>query len=109
MTAIVRGCLRENRWVNEQAVYSPAPDLYGTPNHHYGSRFLFDRQGKLLFSIGDRGQKEAAQDLARPLGKVHRVNDDGTVPADRPRERASLGVRARADGRRRGQHPRARP
>jgi len=84
MTAIVRGCVRENRWVNEQEIYSPAPDLDGRPNHHYGSRLLFDRQGKLLFSIGDRGQKEAAQDLASPLGKVHRVNDDGTVPADNP-------------------------
>jgi glucose/arabinose dehydrogenase len=84
MTAIVRGRLRESRWVDEQAVYTPAPELFGTPNYHYGSRFLFDGQGKLLFSIGDRGLPAKAQDLASPLGKVHRVNDDGTVPADNP-------------------------
>jgi glucose/arabinose dehydrogenase len=84
MTAVVRGRIRESAWVDEQAIYTPAPDLFGTPNYHYGSRFLFDRGGKLLFSIGDRGQKDAAQDPARPLGKVHRVNDDGTVPADNP-------------------------
>jgi glucose/arabinose dehydrogenase len=84
MTAIVRGRIRENRWVDEQPIYSPPPDLYGTPNYHYGSRLLFDREGRLFYSIGDRGQKEAAQDLGSPLGKVHRVNDDGTVPADNP-------------------------
>jgi glucose/arabinose dehydrogenase len=84
MTAIVRGRLRDNHWVDEQAIYMPAADLFGTPNYHYGSRFLFDRAGKLLFSIGDRGLRDAAQVLASPLGKVHRVNDDGTVPADNP-------------------------
>jgi glucose/arabinose dehydrogenase len=84
MTAVVRGRIRENRWVDEQAIYTPAPELFGAENYHYGSRFLFDRDGRLFFSIGDRGQKDAAQDLGRPLGKVHRVNDDGTVPADNP-------------------------
>jgi aldose sugar dehydrogenase len=84
MTAIVRGRLRENRWVDEQPVYLPPPPLYGPQNYHYGSRFLFDRQGKLLYSIGDHGTPPAAQDLGSPLGKVHRVNDDGTVPPDNP-------------------------
>jgi aldose sugar dehydrogenase len=84
MTAIVRGRLRDHRWVDEQSVYRPPPELYGPQNYHYGSRFVFDRQGKLLYSIGDRGQPPAAQDLGSPLGKVHRVNDDGTVPSDNP-------------------------
>ena len=84
MTAIVRGRLRDNRWVDEQPVYVPSAALYGPPNYHYGSRFLFDREGKLLYSIGDRGQPPAAQDLASPLGKVHRINDDGTVPEGNP-------------------------
>jgi glucose/arabinose dehydrogenase len=84
MTAIVRGRLRDHRWVDQQDVYKPAPAVFGPPNYHYGSRFLFDREGKLLYSIGDRGQPAASQDLASPLGKVHRVNDDGTVPADNP-------------------------
>jgi glucose/arabinose dehydrogenase len=84
MTAIVRGKLEGNAWVDEQAVYTPAPELFGPPNYHYGSRFLFDRQGKLFYSIGDRGQPPSAQDLGSPLGKVHRVNNDGTVPSDNP-------------------------
>jgi len=84
MTAIVRGKLRGNRWVDEQVLYEPAPELFGPLNVHYGSRFLFDRQGKLFYSIGERGQPPAAQDLGSPLGKVHRINDDGTVPSDNP-------------------------
>jgi glucose/arabinose dehydrogenase len=84
MTAVVRGRLRDHRWTDEQPIYAPPPELFGEPNHHYGSRFLFDRAGKLLYSIGDRGLPALAQDLASPLGKVHRVNDDGSVPADNP-------------------------
>jgi glucose/arabinose dehydrogenase len=84
MTAIVRGRLRENRWVDQEEVYKPVPALFGPQNYHYGSRFLFDLQGKLLYSIGDRGVPPGAQDLGSPLGKVHRVNDDGTVPEDNP-------------------------
>lgn len=84
MTRVVRGRIRNHRWVDQQVVFEAAPELYGSPNIHYGSRFLFDRQGKLLFSIGDRGRMEAAQDLASPLGKVHRVDDDGGVPGDNP-------------------------
>ena len=34
--------------------------------------------------IGERGAMENAQDLTKPLGKIHRVNDDGTVPKDNP-------------------------
>jgi aldose sugar dehydrogenase len=84
MTAIVRGRIREHAWVDEQAIYAPPPELFGPENYHYGSRFLFDRQGKLVYSIGDRGRPKTAQDLGSPLGKVHRVNDDGTVPSDNP-------------------------
>ncbi|MEY4004238.1 MAG: hypothetical protein RLZZ221_334, partial [Verrucomicrobiota bacterium] len=44
----------------------------------------FDRQGFLFFTIGERGQGPHAQDITRPNGKVHRIHDDGRVPADNP-------------------------
>jgi glucose/arabinose dehydrogenase len=84
MTRIVRARVRDGRWVDEQALYEPAPELFNPENVHYGSRFLFDPAGKLLYSIGDRGVPGAAQDLASPIGKVHRVNDDGTAAPDNP-------------------------
>jgi aldose sugar dehydrogenase len=84
MTVIVRGKLRGNAWVDEQVIFRGSPDLYSPANYHYGSRFTFDRQGHLFYSIGDKGSLESAQDLSKPLGKVHRVNDDGSVPKDNP-------------------------
>jgi aldose sugar dehydrogenase len=84
MTRIVRGRVRDGAWVDEEVLFEPAPELFGPENVHYGCRFVFDRDGKLLYSIGDRGHKEAAQNLGSPLGKVHRIDPDGGVPADNP-------------------------
>jgi glucose/arabinose dehydrogenase len=84
MTAIVRGRLKGNRWVDQQFLFKPAPELFAASNIHYGSRFVFDREGRLYYSIGDRGTMSDAQDLSKPAGKVHRVNDDGSVPRDNP-------------------------
>jgi aldose sugar dehydrogenase len=85
MTVIVRGKINaNNEWVDQQFIYRPAPELFTTNNSHYGSRFTFDRQGHLFYSIGERGVPANAQDLSNPLGKVHRVNDDGSIPKDNP-------------------------
>lgn len=85
MTVVVRGKINDkNEWVDQQFIFRAAPDLYTTQNSHFGSRFIFDRQGRLYHSIGDRGVPAVAQDLSSPLGKIHRVNDDGSVPTDNP-------------------------
>ena len=84
MTAIVRGRLRNNEWVDQQFIYHAPPALYTTDGSHFGSRFLFGPEGHLFYSIGDRGVMQNAQDLSSPLGKIHRVRDDGTVPGDNP-------------------------
>jgi aldose sugar dehydrogenase len=84
MTVIVRGKLRNNAWVDQQVIYRGTADLYSPADFHYGSRFIFDRQGHLFYSIGDKGRPENAQDLSKPTGKVHRINDDGSVPKDNP-------------------------
>ncbi len=84
MTAVVRGRIRDNQWTDEQTVFRAPQDLYLPTTVHYGCRLVFDDKGHLFFSIGERGMKEHAQDLARPNGKTHRVFDDGRVPADNP-------------------------
>ena len=84
-TVIVRGKINaKNEWVEQQVIYRSKPELYSAANVHFGSRFVFDREGHLFFSIGERGQMTNAQDLSNPLGKIHRVNDDGTIPKDNP-------------------------
>lgn len=84
MTVVVRGRVREGRWVDQESLYAPPPELYWADNTHFGSRFLFDHAGHLFYSIGDRGHEREAQDLSRPNGKIHRLGDDGRVPPDNP-------------------------
>jgi glucose/arabinose dehydrogenase len=84
MTVIARGKLRGNAWIDQQVIYRAPPTLYTPANMHYGSRFQFDQRGHLFYSIGDRGNISAPQDLSSPLGKIHRVRDDGSIPSDNP-------------------------
>lgn len=51
---------------------------------HYGHRLLFDDEGYLWISSGDRQKFTPAQDMQANLGKVIRLNDDGSVPNDNP-------------------------
>jgi glucose/arabinose dehydrogenase len=83
MTAVVRGRLEDHRFVDQETVFKAPAGLYRKGNPHFGSRFVFDK-GYLFFSIGERGQKDDAQDLTRPNGKIHRIFDDGRVPQDNP-------------------------
>jgi len=84
MTVIVRGRIDQGRWIDQQVLYRAPADGYWASNTHYGSRFIFDPQGRLFYSIGDRGRDADAQDLSKPNGKVHRINADGSVPPDNP-------------------------
>ena len=85
MTVIVRGKInKDNEWVEQQVLFRAPGTLYNSSNAHYGSRFIFDRQNHLFFSLGEKQQMLDAQDLSKATGKIHRVNDDGTVPADNP-------------------------
>ena len=51
---------------------------------HYGSRIVFDNQGFLYFSNGERGSQDNAQNLSNSHGKIHRIKDDGSIPTDNP-------------------------
>jgi glucose/arabinose dehydrogenase/galactose mutarotase-like enzyme len=84
MTVVVRGRIRDGRWVDQQEIFRAPPAHYHTSYIHYGCRFLFDREGHLFFTLGDRGESAEAQDPASPCGKIHRVFDDGRIPPDNP-------------------------
>jgi glucose/arabinose dehydrogenase len=51
---------------------------------HYGHRMLFDDDGHLWITSGDRQKFTPAQDMQANLGKMVRLNDDGSVPGDNP-------------------------
>ena len=84
MTAIVRAKFDE-----EAHALTDMEELYvGTPftsrGHHFGSRIVFDHDGYMYFSIGDRGEMNTAQDLSKSNGSLFRLNDNGTIPEDNP-------------------------
>ncbi len=84
MTAIMRGHLRGGEFVDRQQIFKADPALYRPGGQRFGSRLIFDNQGHLFFSIGDRAAPGDEQELSRPNGKIYRVNEDGSVPADNP-------------------------
>ncbi len=51
---------------------------------HFGSRLVFDANGYLFVSVGERGQSDWAQDPGNHAGTIVRLHDDGRVPADNP-------------------------
>ncbi len=81
-TAIMRAKLQGNSLVSQEKLFQALP--YSTRGQHYGSRIVFDDQGYMFFSVGDRGQMENAQNLSNHNGKIHRLHDDGRVPSDNP-------------------------
>lgn len=82
-TAIMRARLNGSKLVDQQLIYKGIPDT--DRGHHFGCKLVFDNKGYLFFGIGERGQHfDFPQKLNNSNGKIHRINDDGTIPADNP-------------------------
>ena len=87
-TSVARGALSADRKKLEdvRVIFRALP----TYNNglHFGSRLAFDSEGKLYITLGDRFDKEItrpqAQQLGSHLGKIIRINPDGSVPSDNP-------------------------
>jgi len=63
-------------------IFRQAPKVSG--GGHYGSRLVFGRDKTLFITLGERQLGSPAQDVAQTLGKVVRINRDGSLPADNP-------------------------
>jgi glucose/arabinose dehydrogenase len=83
-TAVARGRLSDaaDALVGVQVIFRQAPKVSGAG--HFGCRLAFAPDGKLFVTSGERFKFDPAQDLQSGLGKVFRINPDGTVPADNP-------------------------
>lgn len=82
-TAIMRARLDGTELKDSKVIFEAFP--YSSTRHHYGSRMAFGTDGKLYFSVGERGrEKEFPQQLDNDNGKIHRLNEDGSVPDDNP-------------------------
>ena len=83
-TSIYRYQLQNDNLIDKKIIFKTNNKFYGRSNIHYGIRMVFDKQGFIYFSIGDRGNRNQAQSLNYPNGKIHRLNDDGSIPMDNP-------------------------
>jgi aldose sugar dehydrogenase len=63
-------------------IWRQSPKVSG--RGHFGHRLAFGKDGKLYISSGERQKFDPAQDMTGNLGKIVRLNDDGTTPADNP-------------------------
>jgi glucose/arabinose dehydrogenase len=84
--AVARGVLeisdRGGRLSDLEVIWRQYPKMVGYG--HYGHRLLFDDDGHLFISSGDRQKFTPAQDMQSNAGKIVRLNDDGSIPADNP-------------------------
>jgi aldose sugar dehydrogenase len=82
-TAVARGRLGERGLDDTQVIWRQQPKVGGPM--HFGSRLVFRPDGTLFVTVGDRySQRDRAQDLSTTIGKVIRINADGSVPKDNP-------------------------
>ena len=86
-TAVVRGRFENDRLTNIEEIFEAQSRGRG----HYGGRMVFDHDGYLFITVGDRqapstGDLEAhpAQDRRNNHGTINRIHDDGRVPVDNP-------------------------
>src|SRR5690606_5105403 len=81
-TALGRGKLVNDRLEGFEVIFRQEPWVEG-PNH-FGNRIVFDNEGHVYLALGERFQFDPAQDLDNHLGKMVRINKDGSVPEDNP-------------------------
>jgi len=81
-TAVARGRLAMSSLDDVQVIFRQVPKVDG-PNH-FGCRLAFAPDGRLFVTLGERFKFDPAQDLSSDLGKIVRIDPDGTIPADNP-------------------------
>lgn len=84
-TAVARGKLTGEGLQDVQVIFRQTPSLDSTK--HYGGRLVFARDGTLFVALGERSDlpgRIQAQRMDGTLGKIVRINADGSIPKDNP-------------------------
>lgn len=90
-TAVARGRLSGTALVDVQVIFRQFPKVSG--DGHFGSRLVFRSDKTLFVTLGERQKGSPAQDVTTHLGKVVRIERDGSVPTGNP----NLGVTAQPE------------
>jgi glucose/arabinose dehydrogenase len=81
-TAVMRAELVGQELKNGKKIFEGA--AANDNDIHYGSRIVFGDKGDLFVTMGDRDEREKAQDLSRHQGKILHLKEDGTAASDNP-------------------------
>lgn len=81
-TALARGRFDGTTLTEVREIF--VADNWSSAGAHFGSRLAFGRDGMLYMTVGERTDRNRAQDTTIHGGKILRLRDDGTVPADNP-------------------------
>ncbi|HKJ15769.1 MAG TPA: PQQ-dependent sugar dehydrogenase [Xanthomonadales bacterium] len=82
LTAVATALLKDDALEELEVIVEAGP--HGWSPSNFGGALEFDNSGHLYVSIGDRSEVGFVQDPARFEGKILRMNDDGSAPADNP-------------------------
>jgi aldose sugar dehydrogenase len=80
--AVARGRLEGDQLKDVTVIWRQTPKTIG--RGHFGGQMAFAPDGTLFITSGDRQRFDPAQDLGSTLGKIVRINADGTIPQDNP-------------------------
>lgn len=81
-TALGRGTLGESGIEDFQVIFRQSPKVDG--GNHFGTRIAFASDGHIFLTLGERYKFDPAQKRDNTLGKVVRLNRDGSLPQDNP-------------------------
>lgn len=81
-TEVVKGKLAGYELKESKVIFKLSPKS-GT-SYHFGSRLQFGRDGTLFITLGERGERDSAQNLGDHRGSLIRINKDGSIPKDNP-------------------------
>jgi len=81
-TRVARAVLNNNALKNLEVIFEALPRSNGT--RHFGGRMVFDSSGYLYIAVGDRGEKDRAQETRDDAGGVHRITVDGKPAPGNP-------------------------
>lgn len=80
--AVARARLDGTRLLDVKVIWRQQPKTVG--RNHFGGQLLFAKDRTIFITAGDRQRFDPAQDLSTNLGKIVRINADGSIPRDNP-------------------------
>ncbi len=81
-TSIISAIYKNEKLTQVKEIFRAQPDTKTGP--HWGCRITFGVDNTLFFGVGERGTGTNAQTLSNHCGKIHHINEDGSIPKDNP-------------------------